>query len=440
MKSNLYIAIITAIMAGVALTACDKPNDAKQSVAQQMPVATVNVQTVKLQSLPVIKEFSGRVNAVAVSEVRPQVTGIIDEVLFREGSYVKKGQPLYRINTDSYKSAVISGQAAVANAQATAQNARAAYANAKANIAVQKAALDQAQADLQRLSGLVEVDAISQQAYDQAVTAVNTAQAKLQAAQATANQAAAGINSAEAAIGSAKAGLNASQLDLSRTIVRAPISGKIGISAATNGALVSANQAKALATISRTDMVYVDISQSSSELLRLRQQLSEGTASQGSLEVQIVLEDGTVYPILGQLALLDATVDESTGSVTIRAVFPNPDDILLPGMYVNARVAQAVIDNATLIPQSALIRSPKGDTQVYVVNNANKIEVRPVQVAGTYEGQWVISEGLVSKDQVVVLGGAKVKPGQDVKTAPYVSDTASQPNVAQANADAKVTQ
>ncbi|MDO4440662.1 MAG: efflux RND transporter periplasmic adaptor subunit [Moraxella sp.] len=428
MKLSVRAAMIAAVFSSMALmAACNKSDQAEQAAAQQqMPPVVVDVQPVSLTAIPVTKTFSGRVAAVETSEVRPQVTGIIDEVLFREGSFVRAGQPLYRINTDNYASAINSGKASIANAEASAQNARAAHAQAQANLAAQQAILAQARADLARLKGLVEADAVSKQVYDQAVTAVRTAEANVEAARATVAQAKASIGSADAAINSAKASLSASELDYSRTIVKAPISGKIGISAVTNGALVAANQANALATITRTDYVYVDISQSSSEMLRLRQQISEGKASHGSPEVQIVLEDGETYPLTGQLALADASVDEATGSVTVRAVFANPDGVLIPGMYVNANLTQSVINNAVALPQSAVTRTPKGETQVYVVNKDKKIEARIVKTAGTFQGKWVITEGLANGDEVVMVGASKVKPDQVVETRPYTPTTPSQ--------------
>lgn len=437
MKLNLRAATIAAVFAGMTLlAACNKSAQDEQAAAaaqQQIPPTVVDVQTVTLSAIPVVKSFSGRVTAVETSEVRPQVTGIVDEVLFREGGFVRAGQPLYRINTDNYTSAINAGRAAVANAEASAQNARAAQAQAQANLTAQQATLAQARADLARLQGLVEVDAVSRQFYDQAVTAVRTAEANVEAARATVAQAKASVDSADSAINSAKASLSASELDLSRTIVRAPISGKVGISAVTNGALVSANQSNALVTITRTDYVYVDISQSSAEMLRLRQQIAEGKASQGDPEVQIVLEDGGTYPIIGRLALSDASVDEATGAVKLRAVFPNPDGVLIPGMYVNANLAQSIMNNAVLLPQTALTRTPKGETQVYIVNKDKKIEVRPVETSGTFNGQWVVSSGLQNGDQVVVMGGAKVKPDQavEVRTLPPTGAAGNQAQNAQ---------
>lgn len=407
MKHTLQILTLAILTVSATLVGCGKDNQAGGGAAatQQMPPTVVDVQTVSLGSVPVIKTFSGRVMAVETSEVRPQVSGIIEAVTFKEGSYVKAGQELYRLNRDNYVSAANTSMAAIETAQAS-------LISAKANLVAQEATLAQARADLARVEGLVKIDAVSKQLYDQHRTAVKTAQANVEAAKATVNQANASINSA-------KASHDASRLDMSRTIVRAPISGKIGISAVTAGALVSANQATPLATISRTDMVYVDISQSSSELLRLRQQLASGKAGQGSTEVQIVLEDGEPYPLIGRLALSDASVDEATGAVKLRAIFANPNGVLIPGMYVNANLAQSVVHNAILLPQSAITRTPKGDTQVYIVNKDKKIEARPVKTAGTFNGQWVITDGLTNGESVVVVGAVKVKPDQVVETRPY---------------------
>lgn len=431
MKINLRVASTVAVFAGMALlAACDKSTQDEQMIItsqQNMSPTVVDVQVVTLGDIPVMNHFSGRVAAVETSEVRPQVTGIIDEVLFREGGFVRAGQPLYRISADNYISAINADRAAIAHAEASAQNARAVYTQAQANLTAQQAMLAQAHADLARLQGLVEVDAVSRQVYDQAVTTVRTAEANVEAAQATVAQAKASINSADSTIHSAKASLGAGELDLSRTVVRAPISGKIGISAVTNGALVSANQPNALVTIKRTDYVYVDISQSSAQLLRLRQQIAEGKASQSDPKVQIVLEDGTIYPIIGRLALSDASVDEATGSVRLRALFPNPDGVLIPGMYVKANLVQSMMHDAVLLPQTAIKRTPKGEIQVYVVNQDKKIEVRQVETAGTLNGQWVINGGLKNGDQVVVLG-AKVKLDQvvEIRTLPPTGVIANQ--------------
>lgn len=437
------LSAVLMVMMGLGVVACNKKQDAPQGAQQQMPPATVEVQVVQLGTLPLIQSFSGRVSAVETSEVRPQVGGIIDEVLFKEGSFVKKGQELYRINRDNYVSTANTSLAAIHTAEASLVSANSGLSAQQANLNAQEAnltaaqaglvsaqaTLAQAQADLARIESLVGIDAVSKQMHDQARTAVRTAQAGVKSAEAGVKSAQAGVRTAQAnvesaranvsqaqaSINSAKAVHDASRLDMSRTIVRAPISGRIGISAVTAGTLVSASQATALATISRTDTVYVDIQQSASQMLQLRQQIMSGKAGQGSPEVQIILENGEVYPIIGRLALEDAKVDEATGSVTVRAVFPNPNGVLIPGMYVNANLAQAVVANATLLPQTAIMRTPKGTAQVYVVNADKKIEVREIETSGTFNGKWVVTAGLMDGDQVVVMGGAKVKPDQAVE-------------------------
>ena len=420
MKHSYLALVIASVLSATVLVGCDNKEDAAagENAQQQMPPAVVNVQTVSFDTVPQVQTFSGRTAAYQTADVRPQVSGVIDEVLFREGSNVKKGQPLYRINTDNYTTSVASGQAAVAQAQANRQTAIANNANAKAELASRQASLAQAINDFQRLKGLVEIDAISKQQYDQAQTAVRTAQAALESARAAVGQTEASIRSAEAGIKTAQSNLDASALDLNRTIVRAPLTGRSDRSSVTAGTLVNASQSEPLVTISRLDPIYVDISQSSSELLQLRQQIAEGKAQAGMNSVELVLEDGSVYPVRGKLALSEAKVDQSTGAVTLRAIFPNPNNVLLPGMYVSARLTQSVIPNAALVPQSAVMRTPKGDSQVYIVDENNKIQVRPVTINGTYDGQWVVTDGLSSGDKLVVIGGSKVKPEQEVVVKP----------------------
>ncbi|MBE0440788.1 MAG: efflux RND transporter periplasmic adaptor subunit [Psychrobacter sp.] len=442
MKHSYLALIMAAVLSGAVLVGCDNDGDAAGDAAQQqMPPSVVNVQTVTFETVPQVKTFAGRTTAYQTADIRPQVSGVIDEILFREGSSVKKGQALYRINTDNYASSVTSGRAAVAQAQANYQTALANTASSKATLVSNQASLAQAQSDLQRLSGLVEINAISKQEYDQAVTAVRTAEAAVASARAAIGQSQASAASAKASIASAKAGLKASALDFSRTIVRAPISGRSDRSNFTAGALVSASQTDPLVTVSRLDPIYVDISQSSSELLKLKQQIAAGKAQAGLNSVELVLEDGTVYPVSGQLALSEAQVDESTGAVTLRAIFPNSNDILLPGMYVSARLTQSVITNAVLVPQSAVTRSTKNETQVYIVDENNKIKVRPVTINGTYEGKWIVTDGLKEGDKLVVIGGSKVKPDQEVVAKPVENATpASTGNSTPASTSAKTPQ
>ena len=428
MKHSTLALVIASVLSGAVLVGCDKNEDAAGDAAQQqMPPTVVNVQTVTFDSVPQVQTFSGRTAAYQTADVRPQVNGVIEEVLFQEGSNVKQGQPLYRINTDNYTSSVASSEAAVQQAQANYQTALANNANAKAELASRQASLAQATNDFQRLKGLVEIDAISKQQYDQAQTQVRTAQAAVESAQAAIGQTQAAIESAKANIQAAKANLNASALDLNRTIVRAPLTGRSDRSSVTAGTLVSSGQPEPLVTISRLDPIYVDISQSSSDLLRLRQQISEGKAQAGMNSVELVLEDGSVYPVKGKLALSEAKVDESTGAVTLRAIFPNPNNVLLPGMYVSARLTQSIITNAALIPQSAVTRTAKGAPQVSIVDENNKIQVRPITINGTYDGQWVVTDGLEPGDRVVILGGANLRPDQEVVVKPLENPNSGAP-------------
>ena len=436
MKHSTLALVIASVLSATVLIGCNNKEDAAagEAAQQQMPPAVVNVQTVSFATIPQVQTFSGRTAAYQTADVRPQVSGVIDEVMFAEGSNVEKGQPLYRINTDNYTTSIASGQAAVAQAKANVATAEADNENARAELISRQASLAQAQSDLQRLQGLVEMQAISQQQFDQAITARNTAQAAVDSANAAVKQTSAGIQSAKAGIQTAQSSLDASALDLNRTIVRAPLTGRSDRSSVTAGTLVSASQADPLVTISRLDPIYVDISQSSSELLKLRQQIAEGKAQPGMNTVELVLEDGSVYPVRGRLSLSEAKVDESTGAVTLRAIFPNSNSMLLPGMFVNARLTQSVITNATLLPQSAVMRSTKSETQVYIVDKDNKIQVRPVTINGTYEGKWVVTDGLRSGDKVVIIGGAKVKPEQvvDPKPLPQTNAAPSAPNAATA--------
>ena len=424
MRFNLKTLSMALAFSSMAILFGCKKQEAKDakteaSAQQKAPTPVVEVQVIELGVVPIMQTFSGRVAAFETSEVRPQVGGIVDAVLFKEGSFVKKGQELYRINRDNYVSAANTSLASIATAEASLVSAR-------ASLAAQEATLAQAQSDLNRVQSLVGIDAVSKQMYDQYKTAVRTAQANVEAAKATVRQ-------AEASISSAKAVHDASRLDIDRTIVRAPISGRVGISSVTSGALVSASQATPMVTISRTDVVYVDIQQSSSEMLRLRQQIESGKAGFGTTQVQIVLEDGEIYPLIGKLALSDAKVEKSTGTVTLRAVFENPNGVLIPGMYVNANLAQAVIGNAVLLPQTAVTLTPKGEAEVLVVNGEKKIEKRTIKTSGTFKGQWVVTEGLTNGDAVVVMGGAKVTAGQavEVKLAGQTPESAPENSNAQ---------
>jgi membrane fusion protein (multidrug efflux system) len=341
-------------------------------------VTAVTVVTVERGAVAVTTELPGRTSPYLIAELRPQVTGLIKQRLFKEGSEVKAGQVLYQIDPATYQAAFDSAQANLARAEANLYAARLTAG---------------------RYAELVKIDAVSQQANDEAVAAQRQAQAD---------------------IGSAKAVLDKARIDLGFTRVTSPIAGRIGRSTVTPGALVTANQVAALATVQQLDPIYVDLTQSSTELLRMKRDLESGKLQRAGTDgsvvpVQLVLEDGSVYGAEGKLAFSEVTVDQDTGSVTLRAVFPNPKGVLLPGMYVRARMAQGVQDNAILVPHAAVSRDPKGNATVMLVNAESKVEARVVKTGQSIGGKWVVSEGIAPGDRVIVEGLQKARPGSPVQ-------------------------
>ncbi len=334
-------------------------------------MVVVNTEPVNLTA-----ELSGRTSAYLESEVRPQVGGIIKSRLFTEGGYVKQGQSLYQIDSAPFQAQNASAQAAVAQA---------------------KAGLTTARLKAERYAELVKINAVSKQDNDDA--------------QATLAQ-------AEASVASANAALQTASINLQYTQVIAPISGHIGKSSVTPGALVTASQATALASIQNIDQVYLDINQSVNDLMALKRAAASGTIGQAdTADVEMVLQDGTVYPLKGKLQFSDVSVDEATGTVTLRALFPNPDGVLLPGMYAKARIVSGVVSNGILVPQPAVTRDPKGNAMVMVVTKDNKAAVRPIQVAQTVGDKWLVTSGLQPGERVIVEGLQKVRPDAPVKPA-----------------------
>ena len=353
------------------LSACGpKPGGMPQQPAQ------VGVEIVKTQAVPLTTELSGRTSSFLVSDVRPQVGGIIKARLFTEGALVKAGQPLYQIDPATYQAALNSAQAALANAEA---------------------ALTSAKLKADRYAELVKINAISKQDNDDAQAALQQAQAQVL---------------------SAKAQVQSAQINLGYTTVRAPISGRIGKSSYTPGALVTASQADALTTINESDKVYVDISRSSADVLAMKQAIQSGSlGAADSAQVQLILDNGTVYPVTGHLEFSDVTVDEGTGTVNLRAVFDNPNGLLMPGMYVRARINTGVAPNGVLLDPAAVQRDPKGNASVYVVGADNKVAVRPVTLGAGVGQKWLVLSGLNAGDKVIVQGLQKIAPGAPVKAA-----------------------
>ncbi|MFL6857671.1 MAG: efflux RND transporter periplasmic adaptor subunit, partial [Allosphingosinicella sp.] len=327
-------------------------------------------------AVPIVAELAGRTSAYQVSEVRPQVSGVIRARLFAEGSIVKQGQTLYQIDPSLY--------------QAQAAQARANLASAQANSSA-------AAARSRRYAPLARMQAVSQQEYTDARAAAAAA---------------------SAAVAQNRAALDTASINLRYTRVPAPISGRIGRSLFTTGALVTANQAESLTTIQRLDPIFVDIQQSSAELLALRRSVAAGGNLPSQAKVGLVLEDGSDYGFTGTLQFAEAVVDPSTGSVTLRATFPNPQGLLLPGMYVRARLIQQTIQNAFLVPQAGVSRDPKGNATVLVVGPANMALTRKVTAERTIGDKWVVTAGLKAGDRVIVEGLGKIKPGQTVKPVP----------------------
>lgn len=359
-----------------ALGACSGKPEGAPPGAGAMPPAEVGVVTLVAQSVTLARELPGRTSPSRVAEVRPQVSGIVKERLFTEGGLVQAGQPLYQLDDAVYRAEVASARAQLARAEATRESAA---LNAR------------------RSAELVKIDAVSRQDHE--------------AAQAAAKQ-------SEADVAAAKAALARAEINLGYAQIVSPISGRIGRSAVTAGALVTANQAAALATVQQLDPMYVDVTQSSAELLALRKDLAAGRARPArDLPVEVVLEDGSRHRQAGRLAFSEATVDPATGSYTLRVVVPNPDQVLLPGIYARALVGGAVRDNAILVPQRGVARDPKGNASAMLLDAEGKVEARPIKVSRTVGDQWLVEEGLAAGERVIVEGLQKIAPGMPAKVA-----------------------
>jgi membrane fusion protein (multidrug efflux system) len=364
--------LICAAMAAVMLAAC---GEKKSAPPPQTP--EVGVVTVQPTSVPVIAELPGRTSAYLVAQVRARVDGIVLRREFTEGSEVKAGQRLYKIDPAPYIAAL--------------NNAKASLAKAQANVASQNALVA-------RYKILVAANAVSKQDYDNAVAAQGQAVADVAAG---------------------RAAVDTAQINLGYTDVVSPITGRTGISLVTPGAYVQASAATLLTTIQQLDPVYVDLTQSSVDGLKLRRQIQEGrlqTSGIHAAKVTLTLEDGRTYPEEGKLQFSDVSVDQSTGSVTVRAIFPNKDRVLLPGMFVRARIEEGVNDHALVVPQIGITHDQKGQAVALVIGQNDKVETRSLVTSGTYGANWVVDSGLNPGDRVIVNGVEKVKPGMTVKT------------------------
>ncbi|EHM6227359.1 multidrug efflux RND transporter periplasmic adaptor subunit AcrA [Salmonella enterica subsp. enterica serovar Uganda] len=376
------LAVVLMLSGSLALTGCDDKQD--QQGGQQMP--EVGVVTLKTEPLQITTELPGRTVAYRIAEVRPQVSGIILKRNFVEGSDIEAGVSLYQIDPATY--------------QAT-------YDSAKGDLAKAQAAANIAELTVKRYQKLLGTQYISKQEYDQAL---------------------ADAQQATAAVVAAKAAVETARINLAYTKVTSPISGRIGKSSVTEGALVQNGQASALATVQQLDPIYVDVTQSSNDFLRLKQELANGSLKQenGKAKVDLVTSDGIKFPQSGTLEFSDVTVDQTTGSITLRAIFPNPDHTLLPGMFVRARLQEGTKPTALLVPQQGVTRTPRGDATVLVVGADNKVETRQIVASQAIGDKWLVTDGLKAGDRVVVSGLQKVRPGAQVKVQEITADNKQQ--------------
>jgi membrane fusion protein (multidrug efflux system) len=378
---------LLCIAAAVApLAACGPSNNAAGSAAAAPPPPEVGVITVAPRPVGLVTELPGRLEASRVAQVRARVAGIVTKRLFTEGSEVKAGQPLFQIDPAIYQANVASAQATVARAQAN---------------------VTQATAQAERYKPLLEANAVSKQDYINAVAAQKTA---------------------EADVAAAKAALQSGQINLGYAAVTAPISGRIGRALVTEGALVGQGEATPLAVVQQINPMYVNFTQSTTDVLKLRRAIASGqfkrAGSGEAASVRIVLEDGSDYPELAKLLFSDLTVDQTSGQITLRAEVPNPNGLLLPGMYVRVRLAQAETPSGILVPQQAVQRGSTGDS-VMVVSADGKVTPRPVKVGSAQNGMWVILGGVSAGEMVMVDGFQKLRGTAPVKPVPWQAAAAS---------------
>lgn len=378
--------VLGLVLLATALAGCGQD----QPAVAPTPDPEVSVFVVHPRPVTLSTVLPGRVSALLVSEVRPQVGGIIQKRLFREGADVKEGEALYQIDPATYQAAYDSARAALTKAEAVVEPAR---------------------LKAERYADLVKTNSVSRQDNDDAQAAYRQYVAEVAAA---------------------RAALEAARINLGYTRITAPISGRIGRSAVTPGALVTANQAEALATVQKTDLVYVDVTQSTGDLLRLRRVLADGRVRKGGADtakVRLLFEDGSAYLQEGTLQFSDISVDQSTSVVTLRAQFPNPNRELLPGLYVRAVLEEGVNERAILVPQAAVTRDPKGNPLVMLAGSGDAVEARSIVVDRAIDGDWLVRTGLDEGDRVIVEGLQKARPGVRVNivnaNAPADRDSAA---------------
>lgn len=374
---------VVSVLALAALTGCDDQKNGGAPANAMVPqVSVVEIQPDTRAQTTILQ---GRTAPFLVAEVRPQVSGILQKRLFKEGEEVKEGQPLYQIDPAVYKAAVESAKAEVERA---------------------KSLVMQTRNSANRYAQLVKTEAVSKQMNEDAQAAYKQAQASLLAAQAQ---------------------LKNAEINLGYTTITSPITGKIGRSLVTPGALLSGYQANNMAVVQTLDPIYVDVNESSRDLLKLKKEIAEGRikVNEGAIPVSLTLEDGSVYPLEGKLELSEVSVDEGTGTITLRAVFPNPNQTLLPGMYVRTKLPQGLRENAIFVPQRAVLRESNGSPYVYVVQDG-KIAIKKIKIIKTEGTDWLLESGLEPGDKVVIEGLQRIRPGVPVNIVPTMAEQAAQ--------------
>ena len=381
----LFLKTITvvSVLALAALTGCD--DQKKGGAPANAMVPQVSVVEIQPDTRAQTTILQGRTAPFLVAEVRPQVSGILQKRLFKEGEEVKEGQPLYQIDPAVYKAAVESAKAEVERA---------------------KSLVMQTRNSANRYAQLVKTEAVSKQMNEDAQAAYKQAQASLLAAQAQ---------------------LKNAEINFGYTTITSPITGKIGRSLVTPGALLSGYQANNMAVVQTLDPIYVDVNESSRDLLKLKKEIAEGRikVNEGAIPVSLTLEDGSVYPLEGKLELSEVSVDEGTGTITLRAVFPNPNQTLLPGMYVRTKLPQGLRENAIFVPQRAVLRESNGSPYVYVVQDG-KIAIKKIKTIKTEGTDWLLESGLEPGDKVVIEGLQRIRPGVPVNIVPTMAEQAAQ--------------
>jgi membrane fusion protein, multidrug efflux system len=397
------------VIAGLLLSGCESKVAPVAAGPPEVATVTLHPEQVLLTT-----ELPGRTSAYLVAEIRPQVSGLLQKRLFQEGSNVKEGDLLYQIDPIPY-------QAAYDQAQAALKTAEANVVTAEANVVMTEANMPAIRSRAERMKGLVAIHAVGQQDYDDANAALQQAEANLVVRRAT-------VLASRTAVDASRTAIESARINLSYTPIKAPITGRIGRSNITVGQMVTAYQPTPLAVIQQLNPVYVDVTQSSSDLLGLRRSLENGDLKHtgaSQRKVKLLLEDGTPYPLEGTLQFRDVTVDSTTGSVMLRLVFPNPNEVLLPGMFVRAVVEEGVNEQALLIPQQGVSRDPKGNPIALIVDKDNKVEQRALELDRAMGDKWLVTKGLNPEDRVIVEGAQRIRPGATVRAVPFAGPAAS---------------